>query len=240
MKILITQPTFLPWIGYFDLIEKSDIIVFLDDVQFERRSWQQRNKIKTPNGLQWITLPVFSKGKRPQLIKDVQIDLTNNCIAKIKKSIELNYKKSDFFNVHYKDLIKSFDENLKKKNLLSFNIGLIKYFLEILKLKKDFFYSSHLNIVKTKSKKIIDICNYFSAKTYITTFGAKDYLSNDLRLFDDNKIEILTHHYVHPVYKQCFLPFAPYASIIDLIFNEGDKSFQILNIGNIKLINNDN
>ena len=66
MKLLITQPTFLPWIGYFDLIEKSDLIVFLDDVQFEKRSWQQRNQIKTANGLEWFSIPVFTKGRRLQ------------------------------------------------------------------------------------------------------------------------------------------------------------------------------
>ena len=236
MKILITQPTFLPWIGYYDLIEKSDITVFLDDVQFERRSWQQRNKIKTANGLEWITLPVLSKGNRAQLIKDVTIDLSNKSILKIKKTIEFNYKKSIYFDHYYNDFVKCFDINLEKKNLLNLNTCLIKHFLKILKIKKDIFYSSEVNIVGSKSMKIINICNYFKAKKYISTLGSENYLKNDLMLFHENKIEILIHNYVHPIYKQCFSPFSSHACIIDLIFNEGNKALKILNIGELNLL----
>lgn len=234
MKLLITQPTFLPWIGYFDLIEKSDIVIFLDDVQFDKRSWQQRNKIKTSNSLQWLTLPVFSKGKRSQLINEVEIDISRNLILKIQKSIELNYKRSLFFNDYFDDFIRCFNDNLKTKNLSKFNIGLIKYFLNILNLEKKIFYSSELNISGSKIEKIINICNHFNIKNYITTLGAKDYLKDNYKQFEKNNINILFHKYVHPTYRQCFKSFLPYASIIDLIFNEGGKSLEILNIGKLE------
>lgn len=235
MKILITQPTFLPWIGYFDLISKTDIIVFLDDVQFEKRSWQQRNRIKTANGLEWITLPVFSKGKRSQLIKDVNIDVSNKSIKKIKKTIELNYQKSLYSNSYLDDFNKCFEDNLKKKKLLNFNIKLIKFFLDILKIKKEIFFSSDLNISSSKGEKILSICKHFKANQYITTEGANKYLKDYLHLFDQHQIEIFTHSYCHPLYKQCFPPFSSHASIIDLIFNEGKESLNILNVGSLKL-----
>ena len=82
MKLLVTQPTFLPWIGYFDLIDQSDLIVFLDDVQFEKRSWQQRNRIKSASGLQWVTISTEVKGRRHQLIKEV---ILNNKIDQFTK-----------------------------------------------------------------------------------------------------------------------------------------------------------
>ena len=233
MKILITQPTFLPWIGYFDLIEKSDFVVFLDDVQFEKRSWQQRNKINTYQGLRWITLPVLNKGKREQLIRDVKIDLTSKNIEKIKKTIEHNYKKSKYFEHFATDLMRCFDENLRKGWLLGLNVALIEYFLKIFKIKRKFCYSSNLKISSNKSKKIVDICNHFNAKTYITTAGSNEYLKKDINIFYENKIYILTHSYDHPNYRQCFSPFSSHASIIDLLFNEGDKSFEILNVGKL-------
>ena len=233
MKILITQPTFLPWIGYFDLIEKSDLVVFLDDIQFEKRSWQQRNKINTYQGPTWITLPVLNKGKRQQLIKDVKIDLTSKNILKIKKTIEYNYKKTEYFNYFSTDFMNCFDENIQKGSLLELNIALIEHFLKILKIKRKFYYSSSLQIPTSKSKKILDICNYFNVKTYITTAGANEYLKKDINIFNSNKINILSHSYDHPIYRQCFSPFSSYLSIIDLLFNEGNKSLQILNVGKL-------
>lgn len=233
MKILITQPTFLPWLGYFDLIEKSDLVVFLDDVQFDKRSWQQRNQIKTTNGLEWLTIPVFTKGKRAQKIKDTKINIDENFLTKVRRTIQLNYSKSDYYNIYYNKFIKIFEKTLKTKNLLTINLELIKFFLETLKLKKKIILSSELNIKSSKSKKIIEICNYFNAKNYISTKGSLEYLKKDFELFKVNQIKIFVHDYNHPEYNQSFLPFVPFASILDLIFNEGSSSLKILNVGKL-------
>src|SRR5216684_6490113 len=105
VKVAISQPTYLPWLGYFDLMDQVDVFVLLDDVQFEKQSWQQRNRIKTPVGLQWLTVPVIFKGRFGQLIKDVEIrdpDFWRNHF----RAIELNYRRSPFFD-HYAEELRS-------------------------------------------------------------------------------------------------------------------------------------
>ena len=97
MVLSILQPSFIPWIGYFDIIRKSDFVIFLDHVQFNKRSWQQRNSIKTPNGNIFLTVPVHTKGKFHQKINEVKIDNSKNYIDSHLKSIYQNYNKSKHF-----------------------------------------------------------------------------------------------------------------------------------------------
>ena len=103
MKIAISQPTYLPWIGYFDLIDQVDVFVLLDDVQFEKRSWQQRNRIKTPLGLQWLTVPVISRGRREQLINQVEIE-TPQFSRDHCRAVEHNYRRAQFFEHYFNEL----------------------------------------------------------------------------------------------------------------------------------------
>src|SRR5271167_3263222 len=103
MKIAISQPAYLPWLGYLDLIDQVDTFVLLDNVQFEKQSWQQRNRIKTPAGLQWLTVPVMFRGRFGQLIRDVEIrdaEFWRNHL----RAIELNYRRSLFFDRYFEEL----------------------------------------------------------------------------------------------------------------------------------------
>src|SRR5580704_12957199 len=103
VKVAISQPTYLPWLGYFDLIDQVDVFVLLDNVQFEKQSWQQRNRIKTPTGLQWLTVPVIFRGRFGQLIKDVEIreaEFWRNHL----RAIELNYRRARFFHQYFEEL----------------------------------------------------------------------------------------------------------------------------------------
>ena len=102
MKVAISQPTYLPWSGYFDLIDQVDVFILLDDVQFEKQSWQQRNRIKTPVGLQWLTVPVVFRGRLGQLIKDVEIRTADFCRDHCR-AIELNYRRAEFFGTYFED-----------------------------------------------------------------------------------------------------------------------------------------
>ena len=123
MRVAIMQPTYLPWSGYFGLLQSVDLFVYLDDVQFEKRSWQQRNQIKTANGAQWLTVPVLSKGKREQKINEVQIDTTSKFSEKHIKSIQHSYRKSPFFHKH-SDIIFSAIQKVSI-NLAEYNIHII-------------------------------------------------------------------------------------------------------------------
>ena len=231
MKLLVTQPTFLPWIGYFDLIDQSDLIVFLDDVQFEKRSWQQRNRIKSASGLQWITISTEVKGKRHQLIKDVILENKKGEYSKICKKIKNNYNNSKYFKFYEKKIFEILKIGLNTKSLLKLNLSMINYFMEQLKIKKKIFMASKIKVPGNKSQKIINICKYFNCNEYLSTIGSKDYLSNDKKLFSQNNIDIYLHNYNHPKYNQLYNDFISYASILDLLFNEGIKSFEILKSG---------
>ena len=231
MKILITQPTFLPWIGYFDLISDADVIIFLDDVQFEKRSWQQRNYIVTKDGLKLITIPVKTKNKRYQLIKDVVINKDHTDFEKIKKLIIQNYTNSNFFDNFKKEFFEVFYENLEVGSLLNLNLYLIFWILKKLQINKTIYLSSEINSQNKSTKRIIDICNKLKIYDYLTTCGSRSYLEKDIDIIKNNKINIFFHNYEHPIYTQCFKKFYNYSSIIDLLFNEGDHSYKIMKSG---------
>ena len=234
MKLLITQPTFLPWIGYFDLISDADVVVFLDDVQFEKRSWQQRNSIVTKNGLEWISIPIKVKGKRNQLIKDAHINSNEINFEKIKKKIKQNYIKSKYFSIYQEEFFNIFYSGLKNGSLASLNLSLIFWILKVLKINKKIYLSSELNSKNKSTQKIIDICKIFKIDNYLSTAGSESYLKKDIDIIKNNKINIFFHNYMHPEYVQCFKPFFEYASIIDLLFNEGSDSYKILKSGRFK------
>ena len=221
MKISILQPCFLPWLGYFNIIKKSDKVIFLDDVQFDKRSWQQRNQIKTNNGSVFLTIPVFSKNKFYQKIKDVKIDYSNDFIKKHSKSIYHNYSRAKYFDLYFKDL-----QIIYKKKYLyldQLNKMFIFMFLEkVFKIKRNFYNSSDLNLKSKKTDLIVDICKNYNASVYISAPGGKAYL--DENLFKQNKIELIYNEFNHPIYNQISGDFLPNMSVIDLIMNEGPNS----------------
>ena len=111
MRIAIMQPTYLPWAGYFELIDNCDLFIFFDDVQFVKKSWQQRNKIKTPKGELLLTVPVLTKGKRGQLIKDVHINNDLSWRSKHLVSIESNYQRAPFYKEHIESIRRIYSQN---------------------------------------------------------------------------------------------------------------------------------
>lgn len=234
--LLITQPTFIPWLGYFDLIDQSETTVFLDDVKFSKQSWQQRNNFKTPLGLKPFTVPVTFDKDKPKLINEVLISNSSNLTRKFENFLISNYNKSKFFNKYMDDVIKIFSQNVKKGKLIDLNYNFIIWIMELLQIKKKIFFSSRLESRKNKSSKIIEICKQLKYSNYLSTMGSLEYLSKDLALFKKNKISIFIHNYKHPIYKQNFNKFDEYACILDLIFNEGESSYKIIKSGRKKNI----
>ena len=154
MKLAIMQPTYIPWIGYFGLMHYVDIFVLLDSVQFERRSWQQRNKIKTFSGEKLLTIPVFKKGKRDQLINEVKVELNTNFQYKHSQLIKQSYCNAPFFKQYYK---KIFSDNWSEFELLNeITINLILRIKESLGIKTKIYKSSDLS---SKGKKFLNICS---------------------------------------------------------------------------------
>lgn len=226
-RIVILQPSYLPWLGYFDQISKADYFVFLDDVLYTKNDWRNRNRIKTPTGPIWLTLPVDIKNRISQnlLIKDVKIR-SHKIILSHLKSIEFAYKKSAFFNEIFQLLEKSLKDSYDF--LSDLNIDTILAICNYLKITKTkFLKSSDLKIMyNSPSDRLVKICQNLNATNYLTGQGAKDYL--DKSSFEKEKIEVEFQDYKHPVYTQLWGEFIPYLSIIDLLFNKGKESLDIL------------
>ena len=237
--ISISQPTYLPWHGYFSLIDKSSKFIFLDDVQFDKRSWQQRNKILINNKEKFLTVPVKSKGSRFQKICEVKIN-DENFYEKHIKTIKQNYSKTDYFSKYF-PIMESFKSSIKSiKNLSEINIFLIIKISELLGIKKDFVKSSSLRINKKRTEKLVEICEKFKHREYLTNIGAKNYILEDKIYFLEKNINVNILNYESKKYTQQNKIFLDKLSILDLLFNEGPNSLNIIrnstNLSSLRLV----
>lgn len=229
MKIAINQPTYLPWLGYFDLIDQVDLFVILDNVQFEKQSWQQRNRIKTASGLQWLTVPVKFRGRFGQLISDVEIrdqEFWRNHL----RAIELAYRRSAYFEKYFPSL-KTLLEELSARSLLELNLGLLRWLLNCLDIRTPLVSASSLGQNGRRTELLANICKAVGATEYISPIGSAAYLLSEQSILTELGIEIQFQNYEHPIYKQLFPPFQPYASVVDLLFNEGEEALQVIRSG---------
>jgi hypothetical protein len=227
---VIMQPTYLPWVGYFDLMDQSDYFIFLDSVQFDKRSWQQRNRIKTPNGEMMLTVPVYSKGKYTQSICDVRIDTTKNFQEKHIKTIQQFYSKAAFYSQYFD----KFNSILRKEysHLVDLNIDLILFFKELLGIQREIARSSLLELQGKKVELLYNICKIVKADCYLSPIGSKNYIDEN-NLFEKNGMALRYHNYQHPVYRQLYGEFIPYLSVIDLLLNEGENGLAIIRTGRV-------
>ena len=227
MLLGISQPTFMPWIGYFSFLDRIDKLIFLDNVQFEKRSWQQRNNIKLNSQKHFLTISVKSKGKFNQKISEVEI-LHDKNIEQIKKQIFYAYKKANYFKNYYQSICNILDK--KHTYLSELNIDLIKFFIEALNIKIDFDYSSKYLLNLKKEKLIFELCKLNDCNQYLTTIGSKDYLEG-FQVIPETNIKISYFEYQDIQYKQLDKNFIPKLSILDLLFNEGNNSIDIIRKG---------
>ena len=235
-KISINQPTFMPWLGWFELLDNTDVFVLLDDVQFSKQSWQQRNRIKTSKGSEFITLSV-KKNSNKEKINDVKLTNFKYDLKKMIKTIETNYNKTKHYEKLIKELMILFDKISDSKKLIDVNLNLIIFFNKILGINKKIYFSSNLPFSLNKTNYIIEICKFFKIDNYVSPYGARDYLLNDIDKFKKNNIKIFLQNFKTPLYSQCFGCFEENLSIIDLLFNEGPNSLNIIRSGRNELIN---
>lgn len=218
MKCAIMQPTYLPWIGYFHMIAKVDIFIFFDDVQFSKRSWQQRNKILYNSEEKWITIPVHTKGLRLQKINEVAIDNTVDWKTDHIQLIKHAYSKAPFY-YELNDILKLY--NVEYEKLSDFTIILIKMISQKLGFKTSFINSSDLPVEGKRSKYLLSICEYINATEYLSAAGSKEYIESELS-FSKSKIKVNYHKSEPYIYEQSGEEqFIPYLSVIDYIANHG-------------------
>ena len=230
MRIAVSQPTYLPWLGYFDLIDQADTFVLLDNVQFEKQSWQQRNRIKGPTGLQWLSVPVVFRGRLGQRINEVVIRDAGFPVDHLR-AIELAYRRAPFFADYFEEIHAIFDKYTADSLLVDLNIELIRWFCVALGMTTNLVRSSGLNTIGRRSELLVNLLLGLRATTYLAAPGSAGYLLEDLPKFTGAGIEVAFHNYMHPEYSQKFPPFIPYATALDLIFNEGSNSLEILRSG---------
>jgi hypothetical protein len=225
MRIGISQPTFIPWYGYFGLLDYVDEFIFLTDVQFEARSWQQRNYIKFNDEKIFLTVPVLKKKKNHQKIYEVKINKEDNYIQKFIKTIEQSYRKSPYYSSYSKDIFNIISSNTD--NLVDLNMNLIKYFCNILNINTKITNSIDLGLQNKKEDLIKEICKIKKCNEYISTTGAKEYLK-DKFFFDNTSIKIRYFTINNFLYNQLGKKFIEKLSILDILFNEGPNTLNII------------
>ena len=219
MKVVaIHQPEYLPWLGFFKKMMNVELFVFLDDVQFRKKGWQNRNRIRINDGTTLLSIPVHTHSY-PK-INEVTIDNEKNWSMRHKKSILYNYARAPYFG-EIKDFIESIFEK-KFQYLVDLNTEIIKFIMIELEIKSKIVFSSELEISKKGSDRVLDICKAVDADHYITgTFWAESNLR--VEEFKKSNIDVEFQKFQHPTYKQIHGEFIPEMSIIDLLFNEGRK-----------------
>lgn len=237
VKAVILQSGYIPWLGYFDLIKKADAFVFLDDVQWTTRDWRNRNRVRTPEGWSWLTVPVqLRKPHYEYIVKDVEIDNSRNWQEKHLRTLKSCYKKAPYFDEAYP----LFDSILSKKQkfVVDLNYELLFGICNYIGLKGTrFLFSQEMSISREikKTGKLISILEEIrGVTTYISGPSAKSYIEESK--FEGKGIKVEWHNYQHPYYRQNTWGsniFIPYLSIIDLLFNHGTESLNILSCSKI-------
>ncbi|KAF1079807.1 MAG: hypothetical protein GQF41_3924 [Candidatus Rifleibacterium amylolyticum] len=226
MMIGILQPGYLPWLGFFEQINRSDAFVLYDDVQYDKHSWRNRNRIKGSNGIQWLTVPVHVKFEEHPAISDVRIDNSTNWKRKHLAAIRQSYSKAPFF----KDYIGIFEDAYQREWELLVDLDL--YFIEKM---LDCLVLSHKKLVRSSQiavengdriQRLINICHAMGADEFYEGAAGKNYIDDDN--FARAGIRVIYQDYQHPQYSQLYGDFVPYLSIVDLLFNHGSDSLKIL------------
>lgn len=226
--LAIMQPTFLPWAGYFALMDRVDRFVLLDDVQFDKRSWQQRNRIKTANGPLWLTVPVLTKGRRDQTILQAQIQPDSRFAETALKTLEHAYAKAAFFSPVMDRIAPAFEAG--ERGLCALNVALIKALCDLMGLKAELVRSSATPVSSSKAQRLADLCTAHGARRYLSPPGSKDYLDGDPALAEAG-VELAYFNYMHPQWPQLHGAFEPHMCTLDLVMNALPDALEILRSG---------
>jgi hypothetical protein len=223
------QPTFLPWIGYFSLINSVEKFVFLDNVQFESRSWQQRNRILNNNQVQWLTVPVTLPSGQSTTINDVLMSKEHYSSAKIRNTLIHAYSKSDWTKAIVESLYPILENSTNQ--LSAMNKALIVSISKQLGIDTEFIHASNLNAQGEKGDLLLSICKILGADTYISPLGSRIYL-DEFSGFRNSGIEVEYQNFVHPTYSQVSNSFVSHLSVIDALCNIGTEDTAYLVKGN--------
>lgn len=225
MKISVHQPQYIPWLGYLHKIANSDMFIYLDSCQYKHREFQNRNRILTKNGELWLAVPVLVKGRRDQLIKDVEINKESDWQKSHWRSIEMAYKKSPYFEEHREFFQKLYLEKTWSF-LIDLNISITEYLLKHFSINSEIKIESQVGSKGLSNERIIELCKKLGADIYLSGAGAKVYIEEGL--YQKERISVEYQNFEHPHYEQFNNSngFKAYMSSLDYIFNT-NKTFLI-------------
>lgn len=216
--VAVMQPTYLPWLGYFGMIESCDEFVFLDSVQFSKRSWQQRNRILINGNETFLTIPVSTKGRREQLILEAKIEKQEHFELQHLNSLHRAYGKLPFFD----EMIESLEPHYKERfdGLADFTIGITTSLVKRLGILTPTVRSSDIPATGRREQLLASIVEALGGGTYLAAPGSKEYLQGS-DAFEDRGIRLKYFDFTHPTYPQCAEPFVSHLSIVDSICRLG-------------------
>ena len=219
MIVAVHQPQYLPWLGYFDKIRRADVFCYLDNVQYKKNDWQNRNRIKTAQGWQWLTVPVHYR--YPQKICEVTINNTVKWKNKHRQALISNYNRAPYFKEFFELLEPVY---LKDWELLcELNMHLIERLKDALKLdQQPTVKASDFDLSEDPTDRLIDICQVLKADTYLSGQDGVNYMN--MERFEQRGIRVIVQDFKHPVYPQAFEGFQSHMSVVDLLFNCGPQS----------------
>jgi len=225
MIVSINQPAYLPWLGYFHRIAVSDAHIVLDHVQFEKNSFTNRNKIRTPNGWCWLTVPVKTASKFGQLrIDEIEIANEKKWAIKHWNSLRLNYSKSPYFDQHAAFFERVYTREWQR--LADLIRELTAYLLDAFGINTKCHFSSEMKAAGKKDELVLQLCLELGATVYLSGPLGRNYLREDM--FSSNGVRVRYDDYDHPTYVQAYPGFEAYMAALDLLFNAGPASLEIM------------
>jgi len=221
-KIAIIQSNYIPWKGYFDMINLVDEFILYDDMQYTRRDWRNRNLIKTPRGLKWLTIPISVKGKYFQKIKDTEVK--DNCWPiKHWETLRLNYHKASHFKVYESIIEQTYQECKEMKLLSQINFKWIRLICRLMDIPTKISWSMDYPPGNGKTQRLVELCKAAEAKVYLSGPSAKAYINTEI--FQEAGIDLQYMDYSgYPEYPQLYGAFGHGVSILDLLFNTGKEA----------------
>ena len=219
MKVGTIQSNFLPWRGYFDFIREVDLFIIHDDLQYTKGDWRNRNKIKTPHGTRWITVPVHYH-HTDQLIEETEIDNSKPWARSMLNRIQNSYQKAPFFESYFSELSDLLLE--PAASISDLNLRLINWVCSHLEIKTPLSFSREYHPKGVKTERLIGLLKQVGATAYLSGPAAKVYIEPEL--FEQAGIRLEYKVYDYPEYEQLYPPFDPAVSVIDLLFMLGEDS----------------
>jgi hypothetical protein len=223
-RVAIHQPEHLPWLGYLDKARKADCFVFLDTVAFKKNYFENRNRIRTPQGWAWVNAPVLTKGKFGQSFLEVELNNLTRWREVYFRTLQQNYSRTPYWREFEHALKDILDHPWTR--LVDLNLALIRFLWEAFSIATPVLRASALGVEGKKSELLVDICRKTGASVYLSGPSGKEYLQE--QLFQAAGIRVEYHEFHHPVYTQAFEPFLPGMASIDLLLNEGPQGIRSL------------